>query len=275
MMNRMGRAEEWSIVDGQLSMVNERDPLTIDHRPSTIDNLFRRIFCLIILLLLGIGTPLLAQVRVDSTHLETRQPDPAALADAKANPAYQYTKAPVEAVSAWTVFWNWVTRQIGSITRSPVLRPVWRVLPYVLFAVVVLYVLLRLLQTDVRGVFFRQQATKLPFQVDTEDLEAINFEARIAEAVQASHYREAVRYGYLRVLKMLVGQGLIHWQPDKTNRAYLHEISLPALHTPFAELTRWFAYVWYGDRPIDAEAYQEAQVAFARFERQLQEARPQ
>lgn len=228
----------------------------------------------VLCLLLGLCAPLHAQVATDSTALEVRLPDPAALAAARQDPAFQYSRPPAEAVSPWDVFWQWVQEQYQNVANAPALRPVWDALPYVLFAAAVLYVLFKLLHTDLRGVFDRRPVGALPFQVAVEDLEAIDFEARIADAVAAHRYREAIRYGYLRVLKILAGEGLIRWQPDKTDRTYLHELTLPALQAPFADLTRWFAYVWYGDRPVDADAYQQAHATFEAFETRLREVRP-
>ena len=82
--------------------------------------------------------------------------------------------------------------------------------------------------------------------------------ARIAEAEDAGNYRLATRLGYLEVLKHLTDRGLIQWQPDKTNHAYLAELAAGPLREAFRGATRQFEYVWYGELRLNAALYQQA-----------------
>jgi hypothetical protein len=70
----------------------------------------------------------------------------------------------------------------------------------------------------------------------------------------------------LQLLKQLSDSQLIDWQPDKTNQTYLRELATqrPNLRAPFAELTRQFEYVWYGELPLQRPLYADVR------ERQLQ-----
>jgi Domain of unknown function (DUF4129) len=109
-------------------------------------------------------------------------------------------------------------------------------------------VVLKLLQVDFTRAFGRApRPAPLPYDVQGEDIHGLDFEALLTTAETAGNYRLAVRLGYLQVLKQLTDQGLIRWQPDKTNHDYLFELPAGPLPDAFRELTRQFDYVWYGE----------------------------
>ena len=72
----------------------------------------------------------------------------------------------------------------------------------------------------------------------------------------------ALRYQWLKVLRKLVDEGRITWQPRSTDADYLAQLKEPALRATFSELSFIFKWVWYGDAPMDVERYQRLKPAF-------------
>jgi hypothetical protein len=200
--------------------------------------------------------------------LHLRQPPAAAarLAELRGQHAFDYHERPadhLEASSAWGRFWQrlfrWLGRQfswLGDYTYDGF----WRWLIYGLLAAAVIFVVLKLLQVDLTRAFGRApRRAALDYETLSENIHELDFPAQLRAAEEAGNLRLAVRLGYLALLKQLSDRALIEWQPDKTNQAYLRELASqrPALRPAFAERTRQFEYVWYGELALTPALYAE------------------
>jgi hypothetical protein len=209
-----------------------------------------------------------------------RQPPAAAarLAELRSQHAFNYTeRAPAsqEATSAWGRFWQrlfrWLLRQfswLGDYTYDGF----WRWLIYGLLAAAVVFVVLKLLQVDLTRAFGRApRRAALDYETLSENIHELDFPAQLRAAEEAGNLRLAVRLGYLALLKQLSDRALIEWQPDKTNQAYLRELASqrPALRPAFAEATRQFEYVWYGELALTPTLYAEVRADQVALGRQL------
>lgn len=217
--------------------------------------------------------------------LRLRQPAAVAerLAELRGQRDFNYAEPPPAdaAPSAWGRFWRsileWIFRQlnwVGSHTSGTL----WTWLFYGLLAGAVVFVVLKLLQVDLTLAFGRSpRRAALGYDTSAENIHEVDFTARLREAEEAGNLRLAVRLGYLALLKQLTDQQLIDWQPDKTNQAYGRELATqrPAQRAPFAELTRQFEYVWYGELPLPATLYAEVRAGQLALGQQLAGARPQ
>ena len=111
--------------------------------------------------------------------------------------------------------------------------------------------------------------TGLIYSESIENIHLIDFDAEIEKAVSKHNYRLAVRLMYLKCLKQLSDLNLIKWEINKTNAAYIYELENPVQKQTFGILTRQFEYVWYGDFPIDQQAYGGINQLFQNFKKQL------
>jgi len=83
--------------------------------------------------------------------------------------------------------------------------------------------------------------------------------ARFAsEFSHRGEWRLALRAAYLELLVLLHDRGAIRYEKQKTNGEYARALRGGAAGPPFSALTRSFEEVWYGQRPIDADAYAAA-----------------
>jgi hypothetical protein len=109
----------------------------------------------------------------------------------------------------------------------------------------------------------------IPYSESLENIHEINFDGEIEKAIAQHNYRLAVRLLYLKCLKQLSDSELIRWQIDKTNSAYIYELTDPAQKQAFGTLTRQFEYVWYGNFFIDQQAFKMISLLFQNFKKQL------
>nr|WP_233454750.1 DUF4129 domain-containing protein [Hymenobacter negativus] len=69
------------------------------------------------------------------------------------------------------------------------------------------------------------------------------------------------------MLKTLSDRGLINWQPDKTNHAYLAELPpTGAIRDDFREITRQFEFVWYGELALSEPLYERVRAGQRAFQ---------
>ncbi len=76
-------------------------------------------------------------------------------------------------------------------------------------------------------------------------------------ALQSSDYRMALRFAYLQVLQALAGKQLIRWRKDKTNDQYIRELLPDGLSKQLIAITAIFERVWYGNKQIGKEDYDQ------------------
>lgn len=236
------------------------------------------IFWLFLLILLrvtpgfAISKKMPAKLKTDTSVIVVRKFNSHAIDSLKKNPDFIYTGEPVGYNSSlWDRFWNWIWNFFARLfAKAPVSGTV---LKYVLLAASVgalIYFILKSAGIDMVRLW-RGEARKIdvPYSESLENIHEIDFDAEIQKAVDQLNFRLAVRLLYLKCLKQLSDKNLIHWQIDKTNTAYISELTDPEQKQTFRQLTLRFEYVWYGDFPIDREAFGGIDRLFSDFKKQL------
>ncbi|GAA3977564.1 DUF4129 domain-containing protein [Hymenobacter antarcticus] len=196
-----------------------------------------------------------------SMVLPVRRANTVRLRELAAQREFRYVE-PDASTDAWDAFWARLWRWLSGLMGSPTGRFTWKYGMYAAVLAALVYAVLKLLQVDITGAFGRA-ARRGPLAYDTaaENIHEVDFAARIAEAEDAGNFRLALRLGYLEVLKRLTDRGLINWQPDKTNHAYLAELAPGSQAEAFRGATREFEYVWYGELRLNAALYQQARAS--------------
>lgn len=202
-----------------------------------------------------------------------RMPSPESVAKLKKDPAFDYTvKPPPE--SWWDRFWRWLDKVLH-LHRAK--NPFWIFTQsyfwYIIFGLTVAFVIYKIFKSDIIAFFYRSRAVPIHMQALEEDINEIDFEAQISEAVKQRQYKYAIRLYYLKSLKTLYDRNLIDWKIDKTNREYQQELYGTAYHQPFASITSLFNWVWYGDAEVTENDFQNFQAGFIQFNAQFAQSR--
>ncbi|WP_400193893.1 DUF4129 domain-containing protein [Hymenobacter sp. B81] len=186
-----------------------------------------------------------------------RRFDEARLGRLRADPSLRYRESPPpdNPLARWL---KQLLERFFSRVFSPGAGIFWKVLFYALALASITTIVLHLLDLKPWELLRRRsQRLAVPFAVGEEDIHEETLPERLQAAEDEGQLRLATRLGYLLVLKSLADRELIAWQPDKTNDRYEAELraSAPDARPAFARLTRQFAYVWYGEFPLDAPQY--------------------
>jgi hypothetical protein len=175
------------------------------------------------------------------------------------------------APSLWQRFKQWLFDRLfhamGDENTSNLLR--WVI--YLFCGAVILYVILRLTNTSIRGIIYGHgQNGRMALTESEENIHQLDFDQLIKESVNSRQYKRAIRLHYLKTLKKLTDQGLIDWRINKTNQDYIQELSRTDIAPAFGRLTVLFEYFCYGDFSMHESDFEAASAQFKAFEEQLQ-----
>jgi len=216
-------------------------------------------------------------VKYDSTAVKVREFDQKALDAYRNDKAFAYSEEDIEkGLSFWERLWKGFWRFIDSLFRrkgGPVRQQSPSALQYLLIGAAVIglvFVIIKLIGGDLANIFGREsKAISLSYTESLENIHEITFDEEIEKALIQRNYKLAVRLLYLSCLKQLNDAQLIYWQIEKTNAAYVDELSNGEQRQSFSVLTRQFEYVWYGDFPVDGQSYQNINTLFMDFKKML------
>lgn len=181
---------------------------------------------------------------------------------------YDYTPPPEDSQS----FWDWLRSLFRRNTETPDVDPgnLFDIISYLIIAFAVAMIIYIIVSGNFTGIVRgTAKKTGVEYTVNDIDINAIDFDALIAEALGLKDYRKVVRLYYLQTLKALSDKNLIEFQPDKTNADYMRELKKSDLKPVFARLTYVYEYVWYGQFEIDENNFSAASKAFNDFKTTL------
>ena len=160
---------------------------------------------------------------------------------------------------------NWLDDTFG-IKLSPDVLNVLKWLIYILMSGLVIYLIVKLLINErFDAIFTKKAKTVADIELAEQHIETVDFDTLLAEALQEKNYRLAVRYHFLKLLKLLSQKEIIDWHFEKTNSDYQKEIEQAELKKGFASLAYLYNYVWYGEQPINESSFVQAEGQFEKM----------
>jgi hypothetical protein len=181
----------------------------------------------------------------------------------KIDPEFNYEGGPKEADDWITKVKNWIRQQLIILSSSKTYSTLLDVLYYGLMVVAILLIIRGLIKADRRGLLFgKLKSDEINIVESEENINTINFDELIARAVDNKQYKLAIRYLFLKSLKLLSEKGLIELRNNKTNYQYINEIKHNQIAEAFRVTTNMFEWIWYGDFPVDEDIVKNSQNDF-------------
>lgn len=228
----------------------------------------RFLFLLVFLLITAVSLPQ-KHVLLDSANVSTRSFNLVELQELKNDKDFQYERAQAPAPNLWTRFWSWVWWKIAEIMATKTGRgTVYTGLIIAAVAAIVFFVT-RVMGMSKSGFLSRNNGANNPFTTYAEDINSISFEDAITNAIQNRNFRLAIRLLYLHSLKQLSDKGYIDWRINKTNADYIKEIADKPLESLFRKITYTFERIWYGEMNIGNEEFEQINLQFQQFNKEL------
>lgn len=182
---------------------------------------------------------------------------------------FQYETKAVETPSLWDRFWRWFWKLYAEIMSSPAGRVTMNILYWALGIGAILFFVYKITRMNRLAMFSTESASNLPYDINSEDINAIPFDEAISEALKNGNYRLAIRLLYLQNLKILADRNLILWQPNKTNTDYWRELRNDSLKQSFKNATNIFEYAWYGSHTVSRNDFSVMKDELTNFQNRL------
>lgn len=224
-------------------------------------SLLLHIWCLLLLMVCTI--PGHAQDSVSSTK---RRFDQHALDSYRSQQAFRYeTDTPPEQMGIW----QWIKYKLGEmLSKFFGTKGGSRVMDFVLYGFMIfaiVAIVLNLAGIDLRRFLVSDaRVVSMPY-VSEENIRELNIDELIAEAVARGEWRLAVRYQYLKALRLMADRELIHWRAGKTNMDYYNELRGDHMRKAFLTATDDFENVWYGNSEVTEQHYHDSKTDLGRF----------
>ena len=207
---------------------------------------------------------------IDTFKVELRHPSENILDKYKSNKTFDYSPTPEAAESFWDKLMKWITKAliwiINTLFGKRSSEAISIMIDYILYGLMVaalIIVIIGLFKSEIRGFFYgANKEQKIKFAEYEEDIHNINFDELIAKAVDSKEYKIAVRYLFLKSLKLLSDKNIITLQINKTNHDYLSEIKKSELAKQFSKAALGFEVAWYGNFHVGEEHYKYSENIF-------------
>ncbi|WP_353777708.1 DUF4129 domain-containing protein [Winogradskyella sp. 3972H.M.0a.05] len=193
---------------------------------------------------------------------------------------FDYTEVEEDEENFLERFGNWLNNLLrkfwesifGVGTASGFIYFMFRVLPYILLAVL-LYLLIRFfLKVNSNAIIAKQkEAANVILNEEERIIKSEDIPQLINAAIKQKNYRLAIRYYYLMTLKLLTDTDSIDWMPQKTNKDYLNELDKEDIKTGFKNITRIYDYVWYGEFNVSDLKFETLKQPFETFNNALKQ----
>lgn len=218
--------------------------------------------------------PLFLVAQGDSLQVQPRGFAQESIEKYKADTDFDYDReVPLQTQSLWERLKRWLIEKFFSSFSSEN-RSLEQTLFYVVLAVLVVFIILKLANVNLYNVF-RGAAPKgkredLAYASLTEQIYEADLDKLVQEAIGQAKYEQALRLLFLKTLRLLAEKKYIQWREPKTNGEYLRELAAhPALQKDFQQLRLWFDYTFYGDFHLDEVRFHKLQPLFQSFYQKL------
>ena len=205
-------------------------------------------------------------LKTDATALKELRYFDSDLNQKYADEVYNYDRKDGETQNVLAQFINWIFKglqRVFGIDIPPNLAEIMEYIVYVLLGVLALYLLVKFIMGEnISSLFTKKAVSILDINIAEEHIENLDLDTLITNAVQQQNFRLAIRYQYLKVLKLLSQKNIIEWHYEKTNLDYQNEINHAGLKPLFKEVSYLYDYIWYGEQEIDDTKYRIAQSRF-------------
>jgi hypothetical protein len=184
---------------------------------------------------------------------------------------FQYHEEAKESTNWLRAFFNWLIENIFGKMSFESGERVWKIVKWTFIGLFIGGVIFILFKSKFRGLF-RGESKKLSgasFSDLPEDIESIDLDKLIEEALQNGNYRLAVRWCFLKALQSMNQNKQIAWQPSKTNIDYEAELKNLNLRQNFNKLSYVFEYVWYGENQTGEKLYLSYKTEIEKFNSNL------
>ena len=195
----------------------------------------------------------------------------------KADKAFDYLEK-IEEDSWWTRLKRWVNLKwnaflqwlFGDYQTNAFWSAVLSALPYIFLILVLGLITWLFIRLNPGNAVMAEPITgRVNLKKEEDIVKSADISSLINEAIRDENYRLAVRYLYLKSLRLLDQKDHIQYRFQKTNEDYINEINEAEIKNQFTKITRLYDFIWYGDFDLSKSRFQKVKREFSQMENNL------
>ncbi len=202
------------------------------------------------------------KILLDSATVTLRQPSDSLLEHYRSMEDFDYAEEAEDPISFWDLMVAWVMKIFFQIFSNIGVAPYIR---YLLILAAVSVLIYMIISKRLNKIFYFNRNKKVGIDDENENIYELDFGVLIEQHKQRQEYRQAIRYLFLKSLKMLADKKQIDWQINKTNSDYYKEIKDKKKRKEFKQLTLEYEYRWYGNFFPKLDDYLQGERLFKNF----------
>ena len=173
---------------------------------------------------------------------------------------YDYYKIKIQTKSIYEIlhekFNNWFSRVFKkTINRKEFNTLVW------ITGIVIIVIFGILIYISKPGIFYFNKKNPLTYSIENEDIETQDLDNLTENSIKDKRFSDAIRWQYLKTLKILHESDYISYDSNKTANEYVYEIKDINLRKQLKNLSGDFIYYRYGKVEADAEKFSKFRTA--------------
>ena len=172
---------------------------------------------------------------------------------------------------------TWFFKKLGEIFGFELSPEVFEIVKFFIYGLLIsfaIYIVLKLLVgNNASSIFSRKSKEAAPLNIQEQHIENVDLDRYINNALKEENYRLAIRYMYLKSLKLLSLNNIIDWHFEKTNSDYYREIQSQDLKNDFKKASYLYDNIWYGEYDLNKSGFENAQKDFERLNQNVENAR--
>lgn len=164
-------------------------------------------------------------------------------------------------------YWRWNRGEAQKSKPGP-LSGLLRIVFYVMLTAAFIYALYLIIVSNKLHLFYSSSKVKKGDTGPGEEAEE-NIDQKISEAIAAGQYRVAIRYMYIKTLRLLDEKGWIKFSARHTNIDYVNALDKRPGGELFRFITKNYEYVWYGEFELKSRHFDYLHKKFEEFHKRL------
>ncbi|PKD19220.1 hypothetical protein APR41_16655 [Salegentibacter salinarum] len=195
----------------------------------------------------------------------------------KADKAFDYLEK-IEEDSWWTRLKRWINLKwnaflqwlFGDYETNTFWGAVLSAVPYILLILVLGLITWLFIRLNPGNAVMAEPITgKVNLKKEEDIVKSADISSLIDVAIRDENYRLAVRYLYLKSLRILDQKEHIQYRFQKTNEDYITEINAPEIKNQFTKITHLYDFIWYGDFELSKPRFEKVNREFTKMENNL------
>lgn len=200
------------------------------------------------------GQDTIAYAKKEILSIEPVQYNTQTYTNFKQQKFYNYYQEKIQSKSILDILHEKLNQWLTQLFQKTIGRREFDTLLWIV-GIIILFVFGIIIYISKPGIFYFNKKNPLTYSVEDESIENQDLDYLTENSIKAKRFSDAIRWQYLKTLKILHEQDYISYDANKTVNEYVYEIKDVNLRKQFRNLSGDFIYYRYGKGDATAEKF--------------------